>query len=108
MKAEIWGHQAEIRPGVYLVLRRIKNYTTTGTKDGTYSTELVCLKKTLPIAQCKDQAAGVWLLEQWVKVIDPILYKYESQSYVEPASTINTADAFARAIELKRRELKGK
>lgn len=110
IRAIIWQVSKELRPGLIVTLRRIKNYTATVShkedgeevidkqgKDLGHKTELECCGKTLTIAPLKLESGAEWLLDQWIKQLDRILQKYESNPATITVSSINSPETLIQA-----------
>ena len=80
-----------------LTLKRIQNYTTDGGITG-YSTVIECCGKELPVAHVQNEANAAFLVNGWVKTLDPILDKYELGAFATKPKTVNDADSFIRAV----------
>ena len=112
MRAVIWKRSKDLRPNLPVTIRRVKNYTATqshkdesgveiidklGTESG-FQTELEILGKILPVAPCKLESNGDWLVAGWIKALSPLMDKYETASFVEKPKTITDADSLIRAV----------
>lgn len=98
IKSVVWEIEQPLRSNLPLKLRRVKTYSRTGTAKDSYSTELECLKKLMPVAPVKDRSSAKWILDKWVKLLDPILAKYEETPSVLKITTINSPDTFMQAV----------
>lgn len=111
MKSVIWQTSKELRPGLILTLRRVKNYTATVShkengedviekqgKDLGHKTELEMCGKTLTIAPLKLESGAEWLLDQWLKQLGPILAKYEANPSSLTVTAVNSPETFIQAV----------